>query len=353
MMANSRRRIQQWLTAAVVTLACATSGRTLAEGYYSLIWTHRLNDFPEWCDAFKKAGFNSLVVPIPRMSGEEKWWLLADGLEPSNPLLDKAAETQFRAYYQLPIGMGPGTKIGPRLVTAAGFKEPLLACPLSDEFWDNYLIPSITAIARKSLDRPALKGVILDTEQYYGKERSGALNNNYCFCDECFQGFLNSLNLRDALPDPQSRQPWLVSHGRMDDYWRYLERRMESKTGKLSEAVKAISPSFEIHFYIYENTWYYRGLLKGLINLGRPVLICDGTTYDGFLVKKAQEVKSEVKRLNSMAIWAPGFYTESLNPRTMGINVGKATEGRGSYWIYNRIVPFPFEYLDKLPKPDR
>lgn len=326
---------------AVMAFACVAT----AQETYRLIWTHGMNENPQWCATFKDAGFDSLTVAIPPEARNEQWWLNSDSLQSSDPLLSEAGRVQLRAYYQVPLGMGPGTKIGGRTVTAAGFKEPLLACPLNNEFWSNYLIPAVSAIARKSLHHSVLKGVILDTEQYYGKERSGAINDHYCFCDECFGSFHAS-----PLPAAAERKSWLEAHHRESDYWQHLENRMEEKAAKLAETIKAIAPDFEIHFYIYEPTWYYRGLLKGLVRLEHPIMICDGKTYDGFLQGWSEEARISVRELNPRAVWSPGFYTAPLNPRTMGANVRKALETGGSYWIYNNTLPFPFEILEKLPK---
>lgn len=340
---NLRNRISLCAATIILFGSLAT-----APASYTLIWTWGMNDHPEWCEAFKKAGFNSLVTAIPRKVMTERWWLNSASLATTDAVLAEAARTQMRAYFQIPLGMGPGTQIGRRTVTAAGFTEPLLACPLNQEFWDDYLIPAVMTIARKSLDHPALKGVILDTEQYYGKERSGAINEHYCFCDTCFGGFLKKIGTKESLPVAAGRKPWLEAAGKEADYWKYLETCAQKQVDKLVDAIKDITPNFEIHFYIYQPTWYYRGLLKGLARLGHPVLVCDERSYSGFLKGWSQEARAGVLELNPKAVWSPGFYTTALSPRMMRANVRQALETVGSYWIYNNTVPFPPDQLKAL-----
>lgn len=313
----------------------------------SLMWTWGLIDHPEWCDSFKAAGFNSVVMPVPRTN---KWWLEPDGMRAGQALLEKAAALQLGVYVQFPIGMGQGTTYGTRTVTAAGFTEPRLACPLSGTFWAEYMIPAISRLAVESVKSPGLKGVILDTEQYYGTERSGAINDNYCFCDECFGGFLQATHSSAVLPEPSLRMAWLTRESKVSAYWDYLEKRMQKRTEELVTSLKAKSPDFAVHFYIFDNTWYYRGLLKGLKASGHPVIVCDEKSYYGYLRDRRSEVMAALQSLNANAIWSPGFYTGALNPRAMGVNVRQAIKDGGSYWVYNSKLPFPTSYLSELEK---
>ncbi len=324
---------------AVVLLltACAQAGERCA-----LVWTRGVNEHPEWCEAFQKAGFDSLTVKLPPTARDTLWWTNPSSLDSTNALLAEAHRTNLRGYFQIPLGMMTGTKFGPRTMTAAGFTESLLACPLNEEFWEKYLIPTLSFVARKSLDHPALKGVILDTEQYYGKERSGAINEHYCFCDACFSEFFKSRGIREALPTPAARQPWLESNDLLAAYWQHLEDRTREHFQRLAKSIQEIAPDFEIHFYIFEDTWFYRGLLKGLSVTKHPVFVFDGKTYNGFLKGWSKEAKSALARLNHRAVWVPGFYTATLNLRALRINIRKALEDGGSYWVYNEEEPFPF-----------
>lgn len=332
------------LCAAALAWGVLSSAVSAGESY-KLAWTWGILEHPEWCENFRQAGMNAVTVPIPEGARNVAWWKLPTPLKDADPLLEKAAQTGLRGYVQVPLGMGPGTKIGRRLVTADGFTEPLLACPLSREYLTEYLIPAVTAIARQSLGIPALRGVILDTEQYYGKERSGALNEHYCFCDGCFGGFWQTIKAPDPLPEPKERLAWLEQRERLQDYWKYLEDLTAANTQELARAVKAVAPEFEVHFYVFDDTWFYRGLLRGLRALDRPVMVCDERSYNGFLKPWAQKAAALVRELNPNAVWSPGFYTEHLSPRIMKTNIRMALAVGDSFWIYNNTIPFPFDKL--------
>jgi len=311
----------------------------------AVIWTYGISDHPEWCETFKRAGFTALTAPLPKETRDVKWWLEPASLDSTDALLAGAARTQLDVYYQVPLGMMIGTKFGPRTVTAAGFEEPSLPCPLNEFFWNDYLVPVVSAIARKALNHPAVKGVILDTEQYYGKERSGAIDENYCFCDECFGGFLKKSGIEEPLPVASERRLWLDTNRQESSYWKYLEERMTKRAAQMAAVVQAIAPGFQIHFYIFEDAWYYRGLLKGMMVSNQPVFVFDAKTYDGYLNNWAEEAAKKTRELNPLAVWVPGFYTGSLSARALRANVSKATKTQGSYWIYNQIIPIPEAYL--------
>lgn len=332
---------------AVLCMAAFLSGVSAwCQPTCALAWTHGMNDHPEWCEKFRQAGFDSLCIGLPKNTRESFWWRDSSSLDSIHPLLQEAKSAGLRSYIQIPMGMMTGTKFGSRTVTAAGFEEPLLACPLNENFWSEFLVPAVSAIARLSLEFPGLRGVILDTEQYYGKERSGAINEHYCFCDECFGGFLKSLKIQGPMPARNGRLPWLEARGQLADYWKNLEHRVQKRAEHLEAAVQAIAPKFEIHFYIFEDTWFYRGLLRGLASSGHTVFVFDGKTYNGFLKIWAEEAKAALAALNPRAVWVPGFYTETLNPRALRINIRKAKETDGSYWVYNTRIPFPFRSME-------
>lgn len=333
-----------------IAVFCSFS-HALAQNSCALIWTYDINDHPEWCEAFKKAGFTALTATLPQETRNENWWHDPASLASTDALLAEANRTQLDVYYQVPLGMMIGTKFGPRTVTAAGFEEPSLPCPLNKVFWSDYLIPAVSAIARKSLEYPAVKGVILDTEQYYGKERSGAINEHYCFCDECFGEFLKTNVINDPPPARSGRSLWLKGHNWEEKYRKHLEERMTKQTAEMASTVRAIAPGFQINFYIFEDAWYYRGLLRGMTPSGLPVLVFDAKTYDGYLNEWAEEAVELTRKLNPQAVWVPGFYTGTLNPRATRANIRKAMETVGSYWIYNQFVPIPTGYLEEQFKP--
>ncbi|MBI4027639.1 MAG: hypothetical protein HY360_21815 [Verrucomicrobia bacterium] len=314
------------------------------QGGLRLVWSWYMNEHPEWYPAFKAAGFNAIVVNA-HSQATPKWWQSPIGLQHLTPPLDAVAKNKLHAYAQISIGGDIGVRIGRRAVTRQGTLEEGLACQLDPAWWGEYLIPAIESLARMSMEQPALRGVLIDTEQYGGKETSGALSNIYCFCDDCFLRFLLERKLGKEIPARAQRAAWLESRTLLTDYHLFLQNQMESRTKELADRLAKIQPAFEIHFYSVDDSWYYRGLLRGLAERKLPVFVLDERTYGGYLPQRGKEMDDFLRAHNPRAVWAPGFYTKTLSARAIGINIRRVREENRPYWLYNEDNPFPEDAL--------
>ncbi|MBI4024209.1 MAG: hypothetical protein HY360_04455 [Verrucomicrobia bacterium] len=249
------------------------------------------------------------------------------------------------------VSMKISQRNGRHAVTAKGTVEERLACPVDPRWWKDYLEPSLETLARHSLKEPALRGVVIDTEQYQGKETSGAVGDIYCFCDDCMTGFLEDRKIQQALPVPAKRSERMEKLGLLADYRDHLEKQVQKLASTLATRLAKINPAFEIHFYCVEEGWFYRGFLKGLAANQLPVCVLDSSTYNGYLPKRGEKMRQMLAACNPKAIWMPGYYTDSMTARGIGITIRKMNAEKIPWWLYNQEIPFPEKVLGAVKNP--
>lgn len=307
-----------------------------------LSWTWAAQEYPEWLKQFRDAGFTAVVATLP---AKQSYWEQPETLRVLYPQIKAAAEAGLDVYTQMYMGSDPTSKLAQRTghhaVTRRGTVEPHLLCPVSDAMWQEYLTPATVTVAKLAMEHPAIRGLLLDTEQYAGTETSGAVSDIYCFCDACMARFGEVQHI--SVPDlkPEERAAWLEQQNLLEPYYQLLEQRLEAQAEAMARQVQQVNPRFELHFYLIDDSWFYRGLLRGWGVLDKPLLIFDGSTYYGYLPRKAEQMEQYLAKLNPRAVWSPGFWTHPLSARALGLNLQRVVEEDRPFWIYNQIRPYP------------
>lgn len=332
---------------ALIGVLLAQPARAGTEVPLRLFWSWDTDKNPQWAGEFKAVGFNAITAAAPRTP---RWWDQPTAFDNLVPLLDASEKAGMGVYLQLMWSNDLTARINPHTVTLKGTAEDRLACPASPEFWRDYLTVQLEALAKKALEKPVIKGVIHDTEQYQGKETSGAITDIYCFCDHCFARFMEEQHRSMKLPPLPERGPWLEQNQLLPAYYASLEKQIETLSAALVQRVAEINPNFEMHFYIIHDSWFYRGFLRGLATSGRTVYVLDERTYNGYLPARAGEIEPVIHASNPHAVWSPGLFTSVLSPRGLFLNLRRIRQENRPYWLYNQKSPFPTDMMDELKK---
>jgi hypothetical protein len=317
------------------------------------IWGHGINewDASTW-SKIADAGVNTVAVPAMYKRDRNVFWY--DNAASTNELkrlADVAGSCGMRLLPTLSLGYNARymyPKVFNHTVTRKGTIETGLPCPLDQSFWDDFVIKGACTIAKYSKQKRSISGIHFDTEQYGGRETSGAVSDIYCFCDNCFAGFLAAKKLPKMDLPAGERYSWLKENGHIDDYYNRLQQRAEALAAKLRREVDAINPSLFISYYLFTDSWYYRGLAKGLYKKGMPLPIFDGSSYYGYLNGRGDDVVSPIKKHNPEVVYVPGFYTKGIAASRIKGNCLLALRNDGGYWIWNEAIPFPSYYLEGI-----
>lgn len=172
---------------------------------------------------------------------------------------------------------GPHTRQLPSRATGAEGRAWSAPSPWDKEFWEKEIVSSARVAAYWSRTHPSASGLVLDLEMY-GREPL-FFGNGLDFGGAPFEAFLEYLGepfkSQARGLDASSRFPWLREKGLLESYYGFLERRAEEMGRRLKEAVHNIRPDWILGCYMAGilHRWFYRGLLRGLGEPGRPVLI--------------------------------------------------------------------------------
>lgn len=172
---------------------------------------------------------------------------------------------------------GPPRRELPSKVVGAEGKAWNAPSPWDLDFWEKEVVSSARVAAYWSRKHAALAGLVLDLEMY-GRELL-FFGNAVDFGDAPFRAFLGYLG------EPQGSQAWcleasrrfawLRDRGLLKSYYTFLEKRAERMGRSLRKAIHAIRPDWVLGCYTAGilHRWFYKGLLRGLGEPGRPALI--------------------------------------------------------------------------------
>jgi hypothetical protein len=165
--------------------------------------------------------------------------------------------------------------------TAIGGARVGLPSPVDDRFWEEVVLPRLSAVAREATEAPALAGLVIDLEMYH--QPILYYGDAFEFGDAAFGGFLDEAALAEGEHGaarrlrPAERGDWLLATARLPAYYRFLERRAERIGRRLREALDKGAPGRDLVLGFYAvgvlPSWLYRGLWRGASAGGRPVLL--------------------------------------------------------------------------------
>ncbi|MBW2453352.1 MAG: hypothetical protein JRI68_02525 [Deltaproteobacteria bacterium] len=218
----------------------------------------------------------------------------------------------------------------PPMVGAHGFATDVPA-PLHEAYWTDVVIPIYTAVGELAASNPGLGGLHLDLELYNGPV---AHHDGWAFSDDTIEFYLAGLSnqtLADDLraADPADRLDRLVDEGVLGDYFTALEAAAYDLGRRCREAAHDSAPDLELMVYTagFPNTWFYRGLLRGLGTHDKPVTVL---TYEGWGDRMTDALYAEgidVAHLGGTIVshWLPDDFTRVL--------LSLAT-GNDGYWYF-------------------
>lgn len=183
------------------------------------------------------------------------------------------------------------------------------ACPFSEPFWEATIRKPVMDTVRRSLEFPNVAGFFVDYEQYgvYPRMR-------ICFCDDCWERFLEHKGLRGTKVDPSERGKWLESPDTpsREEYVDLVEARLAEQYRELAEEAHEINPTF-----VFGNLpgnpgdWYCAGMARGVATDKAPFFALLENTYacaPGYGTKPER------------GGWEPGFVQDRAEFDRLGIH---------------------------------
>jgi len=211
----------------------------------------------------------------------------------------------------------------PPMVGAHGYATDVPA-PLHEAYWADVVIPIYTAVGELAAANPGLAGLHLDLELYNGPV---AHHDGWAFSDDTLEFYLADVSdavLADELRAAEAgeRMDLLVDRGLLGDYFGALEAAAYDLGRRCREAAHASAPDLELMVYAagFPNTWFYRGLLRGLGTADKPVTVL---TYEGWGERLTEALYAEGIHLAHLggtivSHWLPDDFTQALLSLAIG-----------------------------------
>ncbi|MDQ1317570.1 MAG: hypothetical protein QG588_1222, partial [Candidatus Poribacteria bacterium] len=151
------------------------------------------------------------------------------------------------------------------------------ACPFSEPFWEVTIRQPVLETAQRSLKFPNVVGFFVDSEQY-----AVYPNINICYCDDCWERFIEYKKLKSPEIDVSERVKWLESHDPLlsGEYVKWVTERFTEQYRKLAEEVHVLNPLFVFGKLPEAPTyWYDIGMALGTATDKAPFFVLLEGTY--------------------------------------------------------------------------
>lgn len=229
---------------------------------------------------------------------------------------------------------GPQTRQLPFSAVGAEGRAWSAPSPWDNDFWEKEIVSSARVAAYWSKSHPSAAGLVLDLEMY-GREPL-FFGNGVDFGDLPFKAFLEHLGepRRSQAWDLEAsrRFAWLRDEGLLESYYAFLETGAEQMGRSLKKAVHSIRPDWVLGCYMAGilHRWFYRGLLRGLGEPGRPVLIFTFQRDAGIDME-------ELKSRGIHAVHIRGLLMGMINKKDYPSLFAQSLGEHGGYWL-NRLT---------------
>jgi hypothetical protein len=180
----------------------------------------------EFIDLIKRAGFNSIFLPIG---------FSEDALK----IYKYSSEKDFKIFIK--IGGVPFDK-NLRIAINEKGKEERLNCPIQKEVWQ-FLYLYTKKFFDKFKGEDFLKniaGIYFDVERF--------VDADICYCDECFYSFLKSKNIKEEVKI-FNRKRYLFEKNLMREYTEFERERMIDILKEIEEKIHEVNPELIISYY--------------------------------------------------------------------------------------------------------
>lgn len=218
----------------------------------------------------------------------------------------------------------------PEMIGAHGYAGGVPA-PLHEAHWADVVIPIYEAVGQTAADNPGLGGLHIDLELYSGPIQH---HDGWGFSDDSLEVFLDgeaddelAADLRDATAS--RRMDVLVDAGRLGDYFGALEQRAYELGVRCREAAHAHDPGLQLMVYMagFPDTWFHRGLLRGLGTADSPVIVL---TYEGWHGRAADALYADGIHLAHLG----GTIVSHWTPDDFGTALVSLATGTDGYWYF-------------------
>jgi len=217
----------------------------------------------------------------------------------------------------------------PRMVGANGL-EVDAPDPIDDGFWTAQVISQCDAVARATAGS-GVTGMHFDMELYGGPI---VHQDGYAFSAGDVRAWQAAGG--DAMLAAQwlaaaasERLDLIVDRGVLGDYFSRLTGVATSLATRCRDAARAVNPALEFMLYVpaFPNTWFYRGMIRGLGTRERPVIVL---TYDGWSRRATRILQSAGDPLVHLGGVIVGHYT----PDTFGRALTALSRGTDGFWFF-------------------
>lgn len=288
----------------------------------------------------KQAGFNAIILAGLKGDNCQAW-------------ISAAKKNQIHifdndAFYNIcdKPGQLPEFMKDYRKVVYKDGTEGVAPCPLDETYWNNRVLPGLLETARLSSQEKIIAGFLIDTEMY-GVPVLAYLEDT-CFCDDCFRQFLISIKKENlfSIIAKKDRHTWLNSENSLKKYSDLLEQRLENMAASLRIKAHAINPELILGNLNYVDTWFFRGLAKGLGTPAMPALV--GPESPTYFVGYTSFVDTEIARFKNEGfhvLYVPGIWDTQFFPDDLAWHCYNLATHSDGYWdftvrgFYEGLIP--------------
>ncbi len=223
-----------------------------------------------------------------------------------------------------------------RFVGEDGRKFADQPCPFDSVYWNVLLGSRSIELAKLAQQGNSfIGGMLIDLEDYDGSR----LWDQYCFCSECFKGFLQSISFPlsnvPEIPAGQ-RKDWLQSHNLLEQFQKYEHNRLQKILKDIRRKVDEYDPQFLFAAYPWPANMYSKDMVLSLGCNETPFVFFSELSYGGYQPYFENELgKSLEDSLPEIVV--SGFEADSSQHFTPGEivpNIYYGSLSSAGYWVY-------------------
>ncbi len=201
----------------------------------------------------------------------------------------KAVAQKIRQYYtskkadlpKLFVGMNITSNFATHPVTHPmhsiyGQTYNKIPCPLDKQMWKTEVIDMFNAFYQTFGAMLPIDGIFFDFEMYHAPKQAGAYTDLMIFSDPAWHTYYTQINNKKlcAIKMVDSRITYLQQNKQFQKYIHILEDQAEHIGIWLKKELRQIAPNiiFAAYAPTLPNSWFYRGILRGLSSKSEPIL---------------------------------------------------------------------------------